>query len=172
MSSKILYRLSGVALLGGGLLMAIGVVGALFIVGGSSPNSSSVYTSLLFLLVFLAMVCGLSLMVAGLPGMYVRQARGIGGPGFPGFALTLFGVLLEMALALIFGTVFPWLAKGAPQLMHFANGGPRALLVLLHGVFLLLGVGSLVLGIAATQAGVLPRGAGVVLIVSGVANLI
>src|SRR5205085_10090890 len=58
------------------------------------------------------------------------------------------------------------------QLLNFANGGPLALLVLLYGAFLLLGVGSLVLGSATTQAGVLPRVAGVLLIASGIASLL
>ena len=48
MSSSTLYRLSGVALLTGGLLMVIGLVGALFIIGGSPPGSSSADASLLF----------------------------------------------------------------------------------------------------------------------------
>lgn len=172
MSSKTLYRLSGVALLTGGLLIAIGVVGALFIIGSSPPDSFSVAASLLFLLVFLAMVCGLSFIVAGFPGMYIRQARPTGGVGIIGFVLTVFGVLLDLGLALIFVTVLPWLATAAPKLLNFANGGPPALLVVLYGAFLLLGAGSLILGIATTQARVLPRGAGVLLIVSGVANLI
>jgi hypothetical protein len=172
MSSNTLYRLSGGVLLAGGLLMAIGVVGALFIIGGSPPGSPIQAGSLLFLLAFLVMVCGLVLVVAGLPGMYVRQARRTGGLGLLGFVLTVFGVLLDLGLALIFATILPWLATAAPQLLNFANGGQRALLVLLYGAFLLLGVGSLVLGIATTQAGVLPRVAGVLLIASGIANLI
>ena len=172
MSFKIVYRLSGGALLAGGLLMAIGVVGALFIIGSYQPGSPIQAGSLAFLLVFLAMMCGLVLIVAGLPGMYARQARPTSWVGLLGFALTVFGALLDLGLALIFVTVFPWLATAAPQLLNFANGGPLALLVLLYGAFLLLGVGSLVLGSATTQAGVLPRVAGVLLIASGIANLL
>src|ERR1700736_589681 len=115
MSSRTLYRLSGVALLAGGILMAIGLVGALFVIGGSPPGSSSANASLLFQLVFLVIVCGLGLIVAGLPGMYVWQARRTGGGGLVGFVLTLFGVLLDLGLALIAAIVVPWIATAAPQ---------------------------------------------------------
>jgi len=168
MSSSTLYRLSGVALLMGGLLLAIGLVGALVIIGSSPPGNSSANASVLFQLVFLAIACGLVLIVAGLPGMYVRQARRTGGIGFLGFVLTLFGMLLDLGLALFAAIIVPWISTAAPQLL---SGGPPALFILLYSPFLLLGIGSLVLGIAAMQANALPSGVIVVLMLSGIANL-
>jgi hypothetical protein len=169
MSSRTLYRLSGVALLTGGLIMAIGLVGALFVIGGSPGGSPSTNSSVLFQLVFLVIMCGLVLIVAGLPGMYLRQARRTRLVGFIGFVLTLFGVLLDLGLALFVAIIVPWISTAAPQLL---TGGPAALFILLYSPFLLLCVGSLVLAIAALQAGVLPSGVIVVLILSGIANLI
>lgn len=153
----------------GGLLMAIGLVGALFIIGGSGPDSPGVDASPLFQLVFLAMGSGLALIAAVLPAMYVRQARPTGGLGLLGFVLTAFGVLLDLGLAVLVVITVPWLATAAPKLLF---AGPGALFILLYGAFLLLGIGSLVLGLATTQAGVLPRGAGFVLMVSGLINVL
>ena len=170
MSSTTLYRLSGAALLMGGALMAIGLIGALFVLGSSPPdNPTATNASPAFQLVFLVVVCGLLLISAGLPGMYVRQARQIGRAGFIGFALTMFGVLLDLGLALFATIVVPWIATAAPRL-QFA--GPTSLFVLLYGASLLLGLGSLILGLAMAQANALPRGAGVLLIIGGLANLI
>lgn len=70
----------------------------------------------LFQLVFLVVVCGLMLIAAGLPGVYVRQARNIGTGGLIGFVLTVFGVLLDLGLALFAAIVVPWIATAAPKL--------------------------------------------------------
>src|ERR1700680_3137004 len=99
MSSHMLYRLSGGGLLAGGLLMSIGLIGALFTIGSTPPdNPTAINASLLFQLVFLVIVCGLMLIAAGLPGMYTRQAKHIGTVGFIGFVLTMFGVLLDLGM--------------------------------------------------------------------------
>jgi hypothetical protein len=170
MSTNMLYRLSGGALLAGGLLMSIGLVGALFTIGSTPPdNPTATNASLLFQLVFLLIVCGLMLIAAGLPGMYIRQAKHIGTVGFIGFVLTTFGVLLNLGLALFATIVVPWIATAAPKLQY---AGPTSLFLLLYGAFLLLGIGSLVLGLAMASANALPRGVGVPLLISGLANLV
>lgn len=170
MSSHMLYRLSGGALLAGGLLMIIGLVGALFTLGSTPPdNPTAMNASLMFQLVFLLIVCGLMLIAAGLPGMYIRQAKPIGTVGFIGFVLTTFGVLLALGMALFATIVVPWIATAAPKLQY---AGPTSLFILLYGAFLLLGIGSLVLGLAMAQANALPRGVGVLLLLSGLANVV
>ena len=170
MSSKTLYRLSGIGLLAGGLLMAIGLIGALFVIGSSPPdNPTATNASPAFPLVFLLIVCGLMLIAAGLPGISTRQVRQICPLGFTGFVLTMFGVLLDLGMALFAAIVVPWLATAAPKL-QFA--GPTSLFVLLYGAFLVLGIGSLALGLAIAQGNALPRTAGVILIFSGLANVI
>ncbi|GAC1508206.1 MAG: hypothetical protein NVS2B12_23510 [Ktedonobacteraceae bacterium] len=170
MSSSMLYRLSGGALLTGGLLMIIGLVGALFTLGSTPPDDpTAMNASFLFQLVFLLIVCGLMLITVGLPGMYMRQARSIGIAGLIGFGLTMFGVLLALGLALLTAIVIPWIATAAPKLQY---AGPTSLFILLYSAFLLPGIGSLVLGLTMAQANVLPRGVGVLLLLSGLANIV
>ncbi|GAC1392982.1 MAG: hypothetical protein NVS4B11_00660 [Ktedonobacteraceae bacterium] len=170
MSTNMLYRLSGGALLVGGTVMAIGLVGALFVIGSSPPdNASAANASLPFALAFLVIVCGLVLIAAGMPGMYLQQARRVGVAGLIGFVLTVFGVLLDLGLALFATIVVPWIAVAAPKLQY---AGPVPLFILLYGAFLLLGIGSLVLGLAMAQADFRPRGVTVLLIISGLANLV
>lgn len=169
MSSKMLYRLSGGALLAGGLLMVIGLMGALFIIGSSPPDDNSAIPSLPFALTFLVMVCGLVLIATGLPGMYLQQARHTGVVGLIGFVLTMFGVLLDLGNGLLVTIVAPWLTVAAPKLLY---AGPESLFILLYGAFLVLGIGSLISGWTMAQANSRLRGVGVLLIISGLANLI
>src|SRR5437667_8522752 len=91
MSSKILYRLSGVALLLGSLLVVLFVIIQLLVFPHGTLDR---YTSPLWQPILLMMVLGLLLIVGGLPGMYARQAERAGWPGLIGFALTGLAVLL------------------------------------------------------------------------------
>ncbi|HEY6410216.1 MAG TPA: hypothetical protein VIY29_22400 [Ktedonobacteraceae bacterium] len=168
MSSSMLYRLSGLALLLGSLLTAIWFVFApvFFFRGGIS-----VVTGPAYLPVILSIALGLMLLMVGLLGMYTRQAVQVGWLGLVGFVLTLFGLLLAVSIIMIFATIFPWLATVAPKLL-IQGPGPITLLNLIYGTFLPLSLGTIFLGIATMRAGVLSNGAGALLFFSGAAHFV
>ena len=83
---NIVYRLSGISLLLGSLLVALGVIPIFFI--GDSPTSTMAAPAAL-----LRVLGGMST-VLGLPGMYVRQAERAGFLGLIGFLLTVLYILI------------------------------------------------------------------------------
>lgn len=178
MSSKTLYRLSGFALLVGSLLVVLfTIMQFLVFPGGTSDRSPDRYTSPLWHPILLLIVLGLLLIVAGLPGMYARQAERAGWLGLIGCALTGFAVLLFAAFSALYALVIPLLDTHTQLLLTgytnlTTNGGriPPLLALLLVAV-LVLSVGTFLLGLATTRAGVLPRVAGVAFIVAGPAAL-
>lgn len=175
MSFKILYRLSGFALLFGSLLAVLFTVMQFLLFPGGTPDR---YTSPLWQPILLLMVLGLLLIVAGLPGMYARQAERAGWLGLVGFALTGFAVLLFAAVSALYALIIPLLDVHTQLLLTgysnlTANGGRiPPLLVLLLVAVVLVSVGTFLLGLATTRAGVLPRVAGVSFIVAGLAALV
>ena len=165
MSSGRLLRLSGAALLVGGLLNILTTVISTFLFTGPAPTST-VWTSVQ-LLVFI----GSLLALIGLPGVYLVQARQTGWLGLIGFILSfLAGIILGAGGEIVSGFVLPWLATNAPKLA--AEQGPPALIVVFIVINLGGAVGAVLLGLATMRAGVLPRGAGVLLIVGGVVTVI
>src|SRR5947209_2133398 len=105
MSSKIVSRLSGLALLVGSLLVVVFTI--ILLVFFSFEGTSNLYTSPLWQPILLMMVLGLLLIGGGLPGMYARQAKQVGWSGRIGFALTGLAMLLFGAFFVIFAFVIP-----------------------------------------------------------------
>jgi hypothetical protein len=159
MSSRTLYRLSGISLLIGGLLTALGVIPIFFI--GDAPGSTIAAS------IALLRVLGGMLIVLGLPGMYARQAERAGLLGLVGFLLTLFYILiLGVAGDTINAFVMPFLASQAPALL---KGPQPSGLIAFFIVGGLLGfVGGILLGIATLRAAVLARWASILLIIGAV----
>jgi hypothetical protein len=145
--------------------------------GGTPDRSPDRYTSPLWQPILLLIALGLLLIVAGLPGMYARQAERAEWLGLIGCALTGFAVLLFGTLSALYALVIPLLDTHSQLLLTgysnlTANGGRiPPLLAWLFVAVLLLSVGTFLLGLATTRAGVLPRVAGVAFIVAGPAAL-
>lgn len=174
MSSRMLYRLSGLALLFGSLLVVLFV----FIVMVFPYGTLNRYTSPLWQPILLLVVLGWLLIVGGLPGMYARQAQRAGGIGLVGFLLTGFAVLLFGAITALFAFVIPLLDTHTQLLLtgynDFNLNGGRIppLVVVLQVAGLVLSIGSFLLGLATLRTSVLPRSAGVALIVAAGAALV
>jgi MFS family permease len=129
------------------------------------------YASLPFLLTSLVILFASMAIIAGLVGMYARQAIQAGWLGFAGFVLIFFGMLVVgVGFGLISATVIPWLTTHAPNLL--AGELPPVLNVFIIVAILMVVVGTIPLGVATMRAGILPRWAGLLLIVSGVAGLV
>ena len=170
MSSRTLYRWSGIVLLVGSLL---GVIGS--ILDTMLPNETAQQIlSTPFLIDASLFLAWALLLTMGLPGLYLRQATRAGALGFAGFVLLSFGVLLGgVAFATVQVTIFPYLAQSAPKLLPSGGTGPDAgflLWILAPG--LLLAIGNILLGIATLRAHVFPRLAGILLIIAGVLFLL
>jgi hypothetical protein len=173
MSTKSLYRWSGIALIIGSLLGLVGTVLDVVLFPGEARTAQQIL-SLPFTLDATLYLFWAILVTLGLPGFYLYQAQQAGRLGFTGFILTMVGTLLgAVGFALVQLTVFPYLAEGAPALLPGGDTGPVlgfVLWILVPGV--LLAVGSILLGIASRRAAIFPRPIGALLIVSGVAFLL
>lgn len=163
MSSATLYRLSGISLFIGSLLAALAVI-PVFFIGDDSTSTIAAMAALL-------RVLGGMLIVAGLPGMYSRQAQRAGLLGLIGFLSTLFYILiLGVAGDTINAFVVPFIASAAPALLKGSLPQGLTNFFLVGGLLGL--VGGMLLGIATLRAAVLPRWAGLPLIAGAVLSFI
>src|SRR6266704_3661060 len=160
MSPSTLFRSSGVALLLGSLLGLAWTVMSALILPITNPDQ---YASLPFLLTSLVMLFASLAIIAGLVGMYARQAIQAGWLGFAGFVLIFFGMLVVgVGFGLISATVIPLLTTHAPNLL--AGELPPVLNVFIIVAILMVVVGTIPLGVATMRAGILPRWAGLLVI--------
>ena len=153
MVSSTVYRLSGVSLLIGGLLAAMGVVGQAFFPDLSSPVwslvSASTYIGLLFVLL-------------GLPALYTWQMKRAGKLGLVGFILFFIACAQFGGSSGVFDIVaLPWLTQA-----NAFNNLPMSFILFFLIVKIFLLVGSLVFGIAALRSGTLPKGS-IILLIAG-----
>jgi hypothetical protein len=157
MSSTTLYRLSGISLLIGSLLLIIGDIPDSFTGNGQASAIST--TSALIRLI------GAMLIALGLPSMYARFAGRAGVLGLIGFTCTFFFFLMAVVSETIVIFTLPLL------LAHgLLNGGapPLGLLITSLADAVLALVGGVLLGIAIMRTHMLPRWAGVALIVGSI----
>ncbi len=162
MPSSTVYRLSGVALLLGGVLAAIGSLAEAFISDVLSP---------IWLLVVIPLFMGAILVQLGLPALYISQIAKMGALGLIGFVVFFFGqAILGIGGGVVDIVALPWLAKGAPHLLNSAPP-PAGIVFFLSGIVLSL-LGSIVFGIVTIRAGILPRGPVALLLVSLVLNFL
>jgi hypothetical protein len=158
MSSTTLYRLSGISLFIGSLLLIIGDIPGFF-AGDNQASTIAIVSSLIRLI-------GAMLIALGLPGMYARVAGRVGMLGLIGFTCTFFFILIGMASETILAFVFPFLA--AHGLLGATSGPPPlGLLIFFFVGDLLALVGGILLGVTVMRAAALPRWAGLLLIVGG-----
>ncbi len=172
MSSRALYRFSGIVLVLGGLLsLASSTIGSILI-PDNSPTPAQI-SSMAWLATEIALFAGLVLILTGFPGGYLRQSTKAGRLGFAGALLLWLGVLLAATFSMVRLTLWPYLAQNAPKLLPGDNQGPAAgfiLWILLPGLLLILG--PILLGSASLRAGVFSRGVGILLLASGIINLL
>ena len=173
MSSATLYRWSGIALLVGSLIGVIGTILDTILYPSHDPTAQQVLSTSYTIDVSLFLVWSI-LLVMGLPGPYLRQAKRAGVLGFAGFVLLSLALLLGgVAFGIVQVTIYPYLAQFAPKLLNFGETGPASgFLLWILGPGLLLGVGSILLGIATLRAKVFSHWAGILLIVAGVLFLV
>ena len=173
MSSTMFYRLSGLALLVGGVVGAVEAIASAVLYPGHEETAQQILSFPWMLLASLYLA-GFLLLALGLPGMYRRQSARTGGWGRAGFIVMLVGVVLGGVLVgLLQVATMPAQAQSDPK--SFAAGsdlsaGAYALFVLIP-VFLI-AVGAILLGIASLRARVFPRGAGVLLLGAGIIGLV
>lgn len=155
MSSKTLFRLSGLALL---MALPIQIVG--FLLHPPSEEVVDVLKSIYgpaHIIIFVSWVFAL----LGLPGLYARQAHRAGVLGLIGFVLTMLAAAYHFYLVLYEAYATPLLAKETATQALIGPGGPLA-----HGAGALgplafaLILAFPLFGIATVRAGVLPRGSG------------
>jgi hypothetical protein len=165
-SSTALYRLSGLTLLLGAVLGTIGNILNDVLYSGNDPRQ---YLTPLWLVVTLVTLIGELLLVLGLSGIVVRQARRAGWLGLAGFVLMFIGEFLFTSYDVTSLLVSPWLAQDAPQL---ARNGPPSLFVFFLIAGVLFSLGGILLGIGTMRARVLPRWAGLLLIIGVLLNVV
>lgn len=168
MSSTTLYRLSGIALLAGAVLSAIGYFLSVFVTGYDLQSLISPL-SLTFSLVT---ILGSMLVLLGLPGMYVRQARQAGILGLLGFLLLSYVTLFQgIMIPFTSVTFIPLLAahQMAPQLMATPppTWTPFSIVSMVSGV-----LGILLLALATLRARIFSRWIGWLLIATLVLSIV
>ena len=146
MSISVLFRLSGVSLLLGGLL------GGLAVAFHPSNMVDPVNVP-----VHLALYTAVMLIALGLPGLYARQADHAGTLGLAGLVALFMGLVFGDPIhSVLEFTVVPVLAQSAagPRLL---DGGPPGLMGPLMVAIPILLIGLLTTAITSFRAGVLPR---------------
>jgi hypothetical protein len=171
MSSTKLYRLSGLALILGALIMIVSTP-----ISGAHTGISA-YSNPLHLPARLLQIVGGILLLIGLPGLYLRQANKASKLGLVSFVMTFLGIAAHWHLLPTLSFVSVLLAA-RPETQDLVAGGgvEQHLGALLGGYFvlsvLIMSVGIILLGIATLRARVFPRGAAVLLIVSIPASML
>lgn len=170
MSANTSYRLSGIALLGGGILSIVYYVTQAF---GSDADVKTL-TGSLFLISSIIGFIGALLVLLGLPGIYTRQAKQAGILGLLGFLGIAYVVLMQGVLIPFTSiTIVPELASSSNSAIQaLATSAPPAMgpffLVSLAGQIL----GTLLLALATLRARVFSRWTAWLLIATLVAGLL
>jgi len=153
MSSTTLFRLSGLA-----LLVALPVQVAGWLIHPASERIADVLSPLQTP-AHLVMFVGWFLVLLGLPGLYVWQARQAGVLGLLGFTASIFTTITVIFLVLFEASPAVLLAQNPATQEAITPGGPLSHGGdLLGGLFAMLGLLAYPLfGLATLRAGVLPK---------------
>ncbi len=163
MSAKTLYRLSGVALIVGFILIFAGTALQSHVPPESSVGSVVIsrYTNPLFVPLYLLAWIGAFLQALALPALYARVAGNIGVTGLVGFLLTAYSyIVLRISLFLTEMTLFPVLVT-SPQALPAVIAWPSLLSFWFAGSLFAMFVGPLLWGIALIRGGSFSRGIGI-----------
>jgi len=172
MASRTLYRWSGTILLIGGLLSLAASTLSAFLFPDNNPTPEEL-SSTSWLVAEILLFAGLLLIVMGFIGSYVRHAARAGRLGFVGSLLLWLGVLLAEGFSVVRLTLWPYLARLAPNALPSGGQGPVAgFLLWILAPWLLLSLGSLLLGVAILRSRVFPRWVGILLLVAGVLSIL
>ena len=151
MKTSNLIRWSGLSLMIGGILGAIGLV-----IHPPGETASYVASSLWVAAHLLGGVAMIPL-IFGLIGLYARHAEETGRLGLLGFALALVGaIMLGTELLWIEAIIYPFLVANAPALFDSLRSSPAYLIPDVVSFLLVLG-GWIIFGVAMVRAAVFPR---------------
>lgn len=173
MSSTRFYRLSGLALLVGGVVGAVEAAASAVLYPGHAATAQQIL-SFPWLLLAILYLAGFLLLALGLPGMYRSQSARTGGWGRAGFIVLLVGVILGGVLVgLLQVATMPAQAQSDPTAGAAGSqlsAGGYVLFVLIP--VLLIAGGALLLAVARLRARVFPRGAAILLLAAGIIGLV
>lgn len=167
MKTSSLYRLSGIVLISAAVLTVVSNIAITLLFPNTGPTvPASAVMSPLWSPIWIMGFVGGVLLLFGLVGLYLRQAKLAGIVGVLGFLLTLLGVLFASIVAgFFFISVLPYLAtKGGSAI---EDGFSMVALFGLGGGVLLF-LGTILLGISILRAAIFPRLVGIFMLVGGV----
>ncbi|GLX70428.1 hypothetical protein [Paenibacillus glycanilyticus] len=163
MSSASLYRLSGMILLIGVIVRIVSAIIPFLVSVNIQTESEDLQDPLVAAYYSLTFV-SFSLIIIGLPAMYLRQSANSGKLGLTGLLIYIAGTLLDIACIATFTTVMPLLSEKSPELVDAVLDSNFAIFPL--GAFLLCFLGAILLGIAVIKAKVFPAYVGALFIAS------
>ena len=167
MSSRLLYRLSGVALIIGSVLSIGYYISEAFIPGPFPQALAGPVAVIGSLIGFL----GSLLVLLGLPGMYARQAKLAGLLGLLGFLLVWYVIVFQGVLIPFTSVTIEPLLVTTPATAHIVAAGPLTSFDPFNYVSMVgETVGVLLLAIATLRARVFPRWTAWLLIATVVLN--
>lgn len=153
MSSSMLFRLSGLALLLGAILAIVAIVGHNAVRQASELADLMNPPSVMFIKL---LTVGALLVIIGMPGLYARQAERAGVLGLIGFILTFVGLLFaDVVMTTSYGFLLAEIAAMPEGRALIEAGLPAPALMMV--VFPMILIGLLLLGISIVRAKVLPR---------------
>ncbi len=161
-----LLKASGLALVAGGVLMAV----ATLLHPSHETVTTIIASEVRLVAAHVAYTLSWLLVLLGLPGLYVAQRGRMGRLGLAGFLTAFLGTYL-IAVTGNFGFLAPVLAKESPAVLDAINQYPPVLGIngLAAIAFM---VGYVLFGIAMTRSAVMPRLAGILVAVGAPSHLI
>jgi hypothetical protein len=161
-----LLKASGLALVAGGVLMAV----ATLLHPSHETVTTIIASEVRLVAAHVAYTLSWLLVLLGLPGLYVAQRGRMGRLGLAGFLTAFLGTYL-IAVTGNFGFLAPVLAKESPGVLDAINQYPPVIGIngLAAIAFM---VGYVLFGIAMTRSAVMPRLAGILVAVGAPSHLI
>jgi hypothetical protein len=167
MSSRILYRVSGLTALVAGILLASLDVSAFVLIGQETPGITR-EVGVWVLLLALRLVVLVSTLL-GLVGLYTYRTNETEPLGLVVFLLTFASMLVLSGYSWARAIIVPVIAEALP---FMTDVGPSAALTVPPGITLTWpGIGLFLFGVMSLLANILPRWTGVLLVAAAVAAI-
>jgi hypothetical protein len=161
-----LLRWSGLALVAGGLLMAVATV----LHPSRETPATILHAEVRLVAAHVLFTLSYLLVLLGLPGLYGAASVRMGRLGFVGFVLAFLGTML-IAVSGNFGFLAPVLAAESPGTIDAINRYPPE--VALNGVaFIGFVVGFVIFGVAMAKTAIFPRSSGVLVAVGAPSQVV